>query len=121
MFGLSVNTPKKHTPAFLTKDEIRRRFFANSSYLEDEIDPLLIIDDLVVEGVLTFDEHEDIRNIPFKPKKVKYLIEYIIRKPEHIYWTFCNVLEKHYQPLADQLRQDPKYVLGTCISLCKYM
>lgn len=90
--------------SFPTKDEIKSRLYINSTELEDEIDPMLIIDDLVVEEVLSLDEHQDIKQTNFKPAKVKNLIEYLLRKPEKDFFAFCHVLEKHYQPLAELLK-----------------
>lgn len=86
----------------MTKTDIKGRFF--SSFLEDEIDPLLIIDDLVAEQVLTFDEHQNIKTTGYKPDKVKYLIKYILKKSVSDFWLFCDVLEPHYQQLAELLR-----------------
>ncbi|XP_053395373.1 uncharacterized protein LOC123523932 [Mercenaria mercenaria] len=89
----------------LTKKEIKGRFYRNSSSLEDEVDPLLIIDDLVAEEVLSLDEHQDIKNTDFKPKKVQFLIQYILRKSVKDFLAFCSVLERHYPSLADLLKR----------------
>ncbi|XP_060552892.1 uncharacterized protein LOC132714134 isoform X3 [Ruditapes philippinarum] len=99
---------KRKTPPVeevLSKEDIKGRFFCNSAYIEDEIDPLLILDDLVAEEVLTFDEHQDIKNTDFKPKKVENLIKYILRKSVSDFWLFCKALEVHYPSLAELLRR----------------
>lgn len=103
-FLFSVATTNRLKGSFPTKDEIKSRLYINSAELEDEIDPILIIDDLVVEEVLSLDEHQDIKQTNFKPDKVKNLIKYLLRKSEKDFFAFCNVLGKHYQLLAELLK-----------------
>lgn len=58
--------------------------------------------------MLTLDEHQNIKEISYKPDKVKYLLKYILRKEIDKFWMFCKVLEPEYPVLADLLRQNGK-------------
>ncbi|XP_052776372.1 uncharacterized protein LOC128214137 [Mya arenaria] len=92
-------------PTYFDVDDIEEKFLHHWKDIEDEIDPLAIIDQLLAKFVLSFDEHENIRSIEFKPDKMLCLCEYVLRKSWKAFGVFCQTLKEEpiYSHIADKL------------------
>ncbi|XP_052240107.1 uncharacterized protein LOC127850813 isoform X2 [Dreissena polymorpha] len=87
------------------KERIQSSLKKHERLLNDEIDPLTIIDELLERGVLTFDEHQNIMDIDFKPTKMMCLCQYVFKKPAFAFWEFCQTLIKDpiYKEIGNSL------------------
>ncbi|XP_052774560.1 uncharacterized protein LOC128213080 isoform X2 [Mya arenaria] len=95
----------KDLPTYFDVNDIEEKFLRHWKDIEDEIDPLAIIDQLLAKFVLSFDEHENIKNIDFKPDKMLCLCEYVLRKQWKASGVFCQTLKEEpiYSHIADKL------------------
>lgn len=83
--------------------DIKRRLIETWHEIEDEVDPLALIDPLLSESVLTFDEHQNLIEIEFKPNRMMYLCEYVLRKPPRAFVALCSIMQHDYKDIADRL------------------
>lgn len=72
----------------------------------DELDALALIDRLLAKEVITFDEHQNILDIPCKQDKIDTLVKFIKGKTFRHYDSFCQIIKEEYPDVASMLNEE---------------
>ena len=104
MFYQIITGVLKHVSPL--KMEVMKQSISHSPYFEDEIEPSIIIDELVSKGIISLEDHQEIKEAEPRTARYQLLKDKMLRKKERDIAAFSSIIDLHYPHLAEELKEE---------------